>query len=137
MAETPLPVLRTGRFAVLLAASVFALALLLYYPTLGSSWGYDDIDYINQAADTMAGERGFVSLLLRPQGEHIVAGFRLVLHASLKLFGIDAFPFRLFVLMTHVASALFLGLLARRYTGSAAAGMAAGITYVGACGFSS
>jgi hypothetical protein len=137
MTETPSTGLRTGRFALLLAATVLVLALLLYYPTLGSSWAYDDIDYINQAADTMAGERGFVSLLLRPQGEHIVAGFRLVLHASLKLFGIDAFPFRLFVLLAHAASALFLGLLARRYTGSAVAGLASGITYVGACGFSS
>ncbi|HWM90333.1 MAG TPA: hypothetical protein VN493_06160 [Thermoanaerobaculia bacterium] len=136
-APTAIPGMRTGPFALLLGATVFALALLFYFPTLGSSWAYDDIDYINQAADTMAGERGFAALLLRPQGEHIITGFRLVLHASLKLFGIDAFPYRLLVLMTHAASALFLGLLARRYTGSAAAGLAAGITYVGASGFSS
>ncbi|MFL6198283.1 MAG: hypothetical protein ACJ76J_03820 [Thermoanaerobaculia bacterium] len=137
MTENPSAGPRTGRFAVLLAAAVFALALLLYFPTLGRSWAYDDVDYINQAADAMAGERGFLSLLLRPQGEHLVTGFRLVLHASLKLFGIQAFPFRLFVLAAHAASAFFLGLLARRYSGSAAAGLAAGLTYVGACGFSS
>jgi hypothetical protein len=129
--------LRSGIFLLFLAAAVLVLVLLLYFPTLGSSWAYDDIDYINQAADTMAGRQGFLQLLLRPQGEHIVAGFRLVQYASLTMFGIAALPFRLFVLVAHAASAFFLGLLARRYTGSAAAGLATGVTYVGACGLSS
>ena len=129
--------MRTGPFAALLAAAVLLLALLMYFPTLGSAFAYDDMDYINQAADTMAGERGFVALLFRPQGEHIVAGFRLVLHGSLKLFGIDAFPYRLLVLLAHAASAFFLGLLARHYSKSDLAGLATGLVYVGACGLSS
>lgn len=120
-----------------LAAVGLALALLLYLPTLGSSWGYDDIDYINQAADVLAGKRGFWEVVFRPQGEHIVAGFRLVLFASLRLFGIAAFPFRLLVLVAHAASAFQLGMLARRYTGAAAAGFAATTLYAGACGLSS
>jgi hypothetical protein len=134
---------RPAVFAPLLAATVLVLAFLLYLPTLGSSWAYDDIDYINQAADTMAGRQGFLELLFRPQGEHIVAGFRLAQYASLKLFGAATLPFRVLVLVAHAVSAFFLGLLARRYTGSgrytgsAAAGLAAGLTYVGACGFSS
>jgi hypothetical protein len=109
----------------------------MYFPTLGSSWAYDDIDYINQAADTMADRQGFLDLLLRPQAEHIVAGFRIVQYASLKLFGVAAFPFRLLVLIAHATSAFFLGLLAWRYSRSAAAALAAGVTYAGACGFSS
>lgn len=127
----------TRPFAALLAATVALLALLLYFPTLGSSWAYDDMDYINQASDAMAGQRGFFEVLFRPQGEHIVAGFRLILYASLKLFGIEALPYRLLVLLAHAASAFFLGLLARHYSGSDAAGLAAGFVYVGACGFSS
>lgn len=129
--------MRARPFAALLASSVALLALLLYFPTLGSSWAYDDMDYINQAADAMAGERGFFEVLFRPQGEHIVAGFRLILYASLKLFGIEALPYRLLVLLAHAASAFFLGLLARHYSGSDAAGLATGVVYVGACGFSS
>src|SRR5262245_12786444 len=89
----PRPAARPARFAPALAVAVLGLALLLYYPTLGASWAYDDIDYINQAADCMAGKLGFLDLLLRPQGEHVVAGFRLALYASLKLFGIAAFPY--------------------------------------------
>ena len=129
--------MRTGPFAALLGATVVLLALLLYFPTLGSAYAYDDMDYINQAADAMAGQRGFFEVLFRPQGEHIVAGFRLILHGSLKLFGIDAFPYRLLVLFAHAASAFFLGLLARHYSKSDVAGLAAGVVYVGACGFSS
>lgn len=132
---------QSGPSAAALAAAVLGLALLLYYPTLGASWAYDDIDYINQAADCMAGKLGFLDLLLRPQGEHVVAGFRLALFASLKLFGVTAFPFRLFVLVAHAGSAFLLGLVARRYStsgaGSAAAGWAAGLLYLAACGFSS
>lgn len=126
----------TGRFAAGLYLAAFLVALALYWPTLGSSWAYDDIDYINHAADVLAGERGLVATLFRPQGEHIVAGFRLLLIASLRLFGISALPFRLLVLAAHAASALALGLLARRASGSAAAGAATGLAYVAPCGFS-
>jgi hypothetical protein len=135
--DPPRAGLNPAGFALVAFATALALALLLYYPTLGSSWAYDDVDYINQAADTMAGRQTFPALLLRPQGEHIVAGFRLALYASLKLFGIAALPFRLAVLVAHAASALFLGLVARRYGGSSVAGLAAAVLYVSACGFSS
>lgn len=136
-APAPAATLRPGTLIPLLAAVVLALTFLMYFPTLGSSWAYDDIDYINQAADTMSGRQGFLDLLLRPQGEHVVAGFRIVQYASLKLCGVAAFPFRLLVLIAHATSAFFLGLLAWRYSRSAAAALAAGVTYAGACGFSS
>ncbi len=113
------------------------LGLLLYFPTLRNSWAYDDIDYINQAAVALAGKSGFWETVFRPQGEHIVAGFRLLLFASLKLFGVRALPFRLLVLAAHAASAAFLGLLARRYSDSRAAAVATALLYVGACGLSS
>ena len=122
---------------IALALAPLALAFLLYFPTLALSWAYDDIDYINQAADAMAGRQSLAATLLRPQGEHLVAGFRVVLHTSLKLFGVDPTPFRVFVLVVHAAAAFFLALIARRYTGSTAAGLAAGGLYVGACGLSS
>jgi hypothetical protein len=133
----PSPPPSSGRSRAALALVPLALAFLLYFPTLGLSWAYDDIDYINQAADTLAGQRSLVATLLRPQGEHIVSGFRLVLFASLELFGAAATPFRVFVLLTHAASGFFLGLIARRYSGSTAAGVAAAALYVGACGLSS
>src|SRR4051812_38131790 len=141
MSSTSSP-LSPGRSTPALALAVLApvplaLAFLLYFPTLGLSWAYDDIDYINQAADALAGQRGFFATLLRPQGEHVVAGFRLVLFASLKLFGAAAPPFRVFVLCTHALSGFFLGLIARRYSGSTAAGAAAAALYVGASGLSS
>src|SRR6185369_6236040 len=86
------------------------LALVPLALAFGLSWAYDDIDYINQAADALAGQRGIVATLMRPQGEHVVAGFRLSLFASLELFGAAATPFRVFVLLAHAASGFFLGL---------------------------
>ncbi len=127
----------SSRFAAALAVAVLAIALFHFWPTLGVSWGYDDIDYINHAIAVMSGDRGFWETLIRPQGEHVVAGFRAVLHAHLKMFGVDPRPFRVLVLLTHAASAFFLGLLALRYSGSRAAALATGISYVAFCGFSS
>src|SRR6185369_590365 len=121
------------------------LALVPLALAFGLSWAYDDIDYINQAADALAGQRGIVATLMRPQGEHVVAGFRLSLFASLELFGAAATPFRVFVLLAHAASGFFLGLIARQYSGRTssrtsgrtAAGVAAAALYVGASGLSS
>ncbi|HEX9671079.1 MAG TPA: hypothetical protein VGC93_16550, partial [Thermoanaerobaculia bacterium] len=79
--------LATGRLAGAVLAAALLLAVLLYLPTLGNSWAYDDVDYINQTADYLAGEHGLAATLFRPQGEHIVAGFRLLLLGSLRLFG--------------------------------------------------
>ncbi|HVS00716.1 MAG TPA: hypothetical protein VMW27_29115 [Thermoanaerobaculia bacterium] len=125
------------RFALGLAAVVLAIALFHFWPTLGVSWAYDDIDYINHAISVMSGDWGFWETLIRPQGEHVVAGFRLALYAHLKMFGIDPRPFRALVLLMHAASGFFLGLLALRYSGSRPAGIASGAAYVAPCGFSS
>jgi hypothetical protein len=136
-APRPEPVAQRTTSPVWVFLAPLLLALAIYYPTLGSSWAYDDVDYINQAADAMAGKVGFWEVLLRPQGEHIVAGFRLALFATLSVFGISALPLRLAVLVAHATSAALLGLLARRYGGSTAAGLVAALVYVGACGLSS
>lgn len=127
----------SARFITTLGLLLLALAGLLYAPTLGNAYAYDDVDYLNQAAAAMAGQRGFWATMFRPQGEHLIMGMRLVLHASASLFGADATPFRLFVLLTHAGAGLLLALVALRATGSRAAATATGIAYVGACGFSS
>ncbi len=128
---------REVRWAALLFLVPATLALALYFPTFGSSWAYDDIDYLNQAAEVLSGKRGFWPIVFRPQGEHIIAGFRLVLFGSVSLFGIDATPYRLFVALAHAASAFFLGLLARRYGASPGGALVTAVAYVAACGFSS
>lgn len=128
---------REVRWTALLFLVPAALALALYFPTFGSSWAYDDVDYINQAAEVLSGKRGFWGTVFRPQGEHIIAGFRLILFGSLSLFGIDATPYRLFVALAHALSAFFLALLARSYGASPGGALATAVAYVAACGFSS
>ncbi len=125
------------RFTLALALVVLAVELVLYFPTLGASWAYDDMDYLNLAGDVLAGKRPFWNMVFFPQGEHLVMIQRLVVFASLKLFGVDVLAFRLLNLAAHAAAAVFLGLMARRASGSDAAGLATGVTYVGAAGLSS
>lgn len=120
-----------------LAVASFALALAIYFPTLGNEWAYDDVDYINQAADAMAGKLGYGEVLLRPQGEHLVVGFRMALFATLAVFGFDALPLRLAVLLAHALAAAMVGLLAYHYAPSRVAAFTATLVYVGACGMSS
>lgn len=125
------------RFTLLALGSAALLGLFLYGPTLGGSYAYDDIDYLNHAADVLAGRAPFWGVLFRPQGEHFVPVLRLLLTASASLFGTNATPLRLLVLASHVLSALFLALTARRLLRDDVAGLVAGIAYVLPCGFSS
>jgi hypothetical protein len=125
------------RFLSLVLGSTALLGLYLYGPTFGASFAYDDIDYLNQAADTLSGRASFWSVLFRPQGEHFVPVLRLLLAGSATLFGWNATPLRLLVFASHVLSALFLALTARRLLRDDGAGLVAGILYVLPCGLSS
>jgi hypothetical protein len=125
------------RFTLLALGSAGLLGLYLYGPTFGGAFAYDDIDYLNHAADVLAGRAPFWGVLFRPQGEHFVPVLRLLLTASGSLFGTNATPLRLLVFSSHVLSALFLALAARRLLRDDAAGLLTGILYVLPCGFSS
>ena len=125
------------RFTLLAIGSTALLGLWLYTPTFGNSYAYDDIDNLNDAADLLAGRAPFWGVLFRPHGEHFVPVLRLLLAASATLFGTDATPLRLLVFASHLLSALFVALTARRLLRDDAAGLAAGLIYVLPCGFSS
>ncbi|MBK5260441.1 MAG: hypothetical protein JJE51_12690 [Thermoanaerobaculia bacterium] len=125
------------RFLSIVVALSVALSIALYLPTFGSSWIADDIDYINKGAAVLAGEVPLLKALFLPNAEHIVVGFQALFFAYLRLVGIDAFAWRAFVAIIHSLSAIFLAVLARRYSGSARAGFATAVVYLGACGFSS
>ena len=116
--------MRTRRFALLAVGRRDALGFFLYGPTFsGGSYAYDDVDYLNQAADVLAGRAPFWRVLFRPQGEHFVPVLRLLLTASASLFGTNATPLRLLVFAAHVLSALFLALTARRLLKDDVAGL--------------
>ena len=125
------------RFTLLALVAAAALGVSLYGPTFRGSFAYDDIDYLNHAADVLAGRAPFWSVLFRPQGEHFVPVLRLLLTASVSLFGTDATPLRLLVFASHVLSALFIALTARRLLRDDVAAVLAGLLYVLPCGFSS
>jgi hypothetical protein len=127
---------RPTAHALGLLALALALAFALYGPTLRLSWAYDDIDFLNEAAVFFTDDAGPLHGLLAPHAEHILAGFRVVFHACLELFGLDATPYRVVVLVAHALGGLFVGLLARHYAG-VVAGVAATVLYVGASGLSS
>lgn len=129
--------MRSLRFVTITSALAIGLSLALYSPTFGDSWAYDDIDYINLCARMLSGEIGVWRAIFYPHGEHLVAGFQALFFAYLRVVGIDAFGWRVGVAIVHSLSAIFLALLARRYAGSARAGIAATVVYIGACGFSS
>jgi hypothetical protein len=124
-------------FALVLAAAVVAVGLLLYGKSLRASYAFDDMDYLNLAADVLAGRRSYLSVVLRPHLEHFVPLLRVAFHASAALFGVDALAFRLSTLLAHLGAGFLLGLVARQVAGSAAAGYAAGLAYVLPAGFSS
>jgi hypothetical protein len=137
MAESPsAPVLR-ARFVIALAGVSLLCGLLLYARTLTASYAYDDMDHLNAAADVLANRGEYWKFVFRPHLEHLVPVVRMAFHASARLFGTWAFPFRLTILLAHLASAFFLSLTARRYSKTDAAGFAAALAYLVPCGFSS
>jgi hypothetical protein len=130
---------RAGRFraSAALLLAVGAVAVFLYYPTFRSSFAYDDVDYLNAAAEHLSGRTPLATVLFRPQGEHFLPALRLLIATSARLFGTDALPWRLLVFASHVVSALLLAGVARRYMPSQAVAAAAGVAFVLPAGFSS
>lgn len=118
-------------------AAAILLSLAIYWPTFSITWAYDDLDYINVASRMLSGDVPFWRGVFEPQGEHITAGLRLTLFSYLDIIGIDAFAFRVFIAIVHALSGIFLGAIARHYSGSTRAGIVTSLVYVGACGFSS
>jgi hypothetical protein len=134
MTSTASPLLR---FAAAAAALSLAVGGLLYAPTFRCAWAYDDMDYLNYAAQVLAGREGYWTSVFHPHLEHLVPLVRIAFHASVALFGVWALPFRLLVFLAHAGAAVFMALVARRYTGSSAGGMTAALAYVLPAGFSS
>ncbi len=126
-----------GRTAALLAGVILCFGLLDYARTFGASFAGDDIDYLNEAADVRAGAVSLGEVLMRPHHEHLVPALRLAVQASVAVFGVSAFPFRLFVFFAHGLAAFFLGLVALRYTRRGASAVAAGGVAAASGGFSS
>lgn len=129
--------MRASRFVPAVSALSVALSLALYLPTFGNAFAYDDIDYVNLAGRVLSGQLGLWKTLFYPHSEHLVAVFQALFFAYLRLIGIDALPWRVFIAIVHSLSAILLAIVARRYAGTARAGMATAIVYTGACGFSS
>jgi hypothetical protein len=130
------PTLRR-KFLLALAAVSLICGFALYAGTLTASYAYDDMDHLNAAADVLSGRAPYWPFVFRPHLEHLVPMVRVAFHASARLFGAEAFPFRLLLLLAHAASAFFLGLTVRRYSRTDAAGIAAALAYLIPCGFSS
>lgn len=118
------------RYALALIVLAATLSLALYVPTFRNSWAYDDISYINTSANVLAGRLSLTSALLLAHNEHVVPAFRLLFLVYLKLFGLNVVVWRVMTALVHAASAVFVALLAWRYSGKARAGAAAAITYV-------
>jgi hypothetical protein len=124
-------------FLLLLVVSALVCGLFVYWRTFSASYAYDDMDHLNAAADVLAGRQNYWAFVFRPHLEHLVPMLRIAFHTSARLFGSWAFPFRFLIFLTHVGSALFLGLTARKYSQTDTAGLAAALAYIVPAGFSS
>lgn len=128
---------RSPRLATfLVVAAAVGISLFHYARTLGLAYFADDVDYLNLVATVFSGERSYLSYLFYPAGEHVIPITRMAFHASAKLFGVDAWPFRLLSILTHAAAGALLGVAARRVAGPVA-GIATAIAYTLPVGFAS
>lgn len=124
------------RYWLVLLSSITALGIFLFGKTISLSYAYDDMDFLNLAANVLAGRSSLTRTLFIPQNGHFVPVMRLLVFFSTKLFEIHAMPLRVLVFASHLASAVFIGIAARRLL-DRTAGLAAAIAYVLPCGFSS
>ncbi len=129
---------RSSATGILLAsAAALCTALVVYWPTLRASYAYDDMDYLLEAADVLAGRGDWLDVAMRPHLEHLAPLLRAAFDANARLFGVWALPFRCLVLGAHAASATLLALVGRRYARSDATCIAIAVAYVLPAGFSS
>lgn len=113
------------------------LLLALYWPGL-TNWFYqDDFGWLNLRHDVHSlrdvGPALFAPKAhgnIRPLGEN---AYFLVFSS---LFGVDALPFRIWAFATQMASLVLLGSIARRLTGSRAAGFWAQVLWIANTGLS-
>ncbi len=105
--------------------------LLLYSRGLGSWYLGDDFGWLYQANRYEQGVP-LSEILFRPtiHGTWRPFSERLFLLLAARWFGMDAFPARLWVMLTQLANLLLVGALARRLTGSRAVGAVAGVFWI-------
>lgn len=135
--DDTIPALRPSRFPIVLSAIAVCLAVALYLPTFRLPFAFDDVDYVNVASHPLSGEASWVSALFYPHSEHLVPGFQALFFPYLHFLGVNAMPWRVGAVLVHALSAIFLGLIARRFTNTRRAGITAAFVYVAACGFAS
>lgn len=112
-----------------LSIATVAIGLLVYFPTFGLSYAHDDIDFLNGAADLLSGRSSPWSLLA-PHNEHFLPSLLLLFAGYCQLFGTDFLYWRLLVFGSHVGSALFLAMLARKYLPRPGVAEATAVAYV-------
>ena len=65
------------------------------------SFAFDDVDFVNLTADVLAGKVSVGEAAFRPNGEHLIPVLRLAFLADVWIFGTDARPLRLVILLVH------------------------------------
>lgn len=112
---------------------VFSLAFLVYSPTLGGVFYYDDnVIFFGHQVKALS-ENPF--LLFRPEGAHMVPGAARSLHVFFllllnKVFGQSPFPFHLFNLTLHSLTSVLVYFLIRNLTeGSEKTALAGGLIF--------
>lgn len=129
-AANPLQLGGPERFSLpVLSIVTIAFGLLIYFPTFRLSYAVDDIDFLNGAADFLSGRAG-LSSMFAPQNEHFLPSLRLLFSGYCHFFGTNFLFWRLFVFGSHVGSALFLAVLARKYFPSPGVAEATAVAYV-------
>jgi 4-amino-4-deoxy-L-arabinose transferase-like glycosyltransferase len=106
------------------------VCLALYWPGLTAWFHQDDFGWLGlgwQVSHGVPLTQAFFAP--KVQGTVRVLGDRLPFVLSYSLFGLRALPFQLAVFVTHIASLLLLVSLARRLTGSRAAGVCAAVLW--------
>lgn len=106
------------------------VCLALYWPGLTAWFHQDDFGWLGLGWQVSHG-MPLTQALFAPkvQGTVRVLGDRLPFVLSYSLFGLHALPLHLAVFVTQIASLLLLVSLARRLTGSRAAGVCAGVLW--------
>jgi hypothetical protein len=108
-----------------------ALCLAIYWPGLLAWFQTDDFGWLNLAYDVRQG-KPLLEAMFEPQaqGTFRILSERAFFLTFYNLFGLDALPYRILVFLTVFGILLLLNSIARRLTGSAAAGFWAAALWV-------
>lgn len=126
---------RSKVFAALYWLSPPAFCLAVYWLGLKCWFWQDDFAWLHLKLEIHDG-RDFLRLLFEPRAQGTIRPlserlFFIVFHA---LFGLDPLPFRIWVFLTQFANLALLSALARRLTGSRAAGWLAAMLWISGSG---